>query len=143
MNKLLQKVYGTSSTTFFKQDSCLKIEVFEPFMLTEKRMMDAIMRSDKKTCNNTKVFVNKNSNEYFIPREKDTLFWCFFIMKYGKESYNDLGKINIVIERKWKIDYIERLRKNKESIKRHKIAPLTHVENFLINEQKIDIKTFI
>jgi hypothetical protein len=140
MNKLLQKVYGNTT-----KDFCF--DVFEPFMLTEKRMMDAIMRSDKIPKTNDKTHDktnpktnNKKTNEYFVPHEKDTLFWCFFIMKYGMDMYTDLGKINIVIEKKWKIDYIELLRKNN---KKYKIAPLHHVENFLLNEPKIDIKTFL
>jgi hypothetical protein len=35
------------------------------------------------------------------------------------------------------------LRKNKHLIKASKIAPLTHIENYLANENNIDIKTFI
>jgi hypothetical protein len=64
-------------------------------------------------------------------------------MKHGKEKFQDLGKINIVVERKWKIDYIELLRNNKQLLKNNKMAPLTHIENFLLNEEKIDVKTFL
>jgi len=91
-----------------------------------------------------KLVIEMDSNkDFFFPREKDGLFWCFFIMKYGKDMYKDLGKTNIVIERKWKIDYIEILRNNKQLLKNNKMAPLTHIENFLLNEEKIDIKTFL
>jgi hypothetical protein len=79
----------------------------------------------------------------FFPREKDQLFWCFYIMKYGMEHYRDLGKINIVIEKKIKIEYIEKLRGKKVELKQNKMAPLTHVENSLLNEFKIDLKTFL
>jgi len=79
----------------------------------------------------------------FFPREKDQLFWCFYIMKHGMEQYRDLGKINIVIEKKIKIEYIEKLRGKKVELKQKKMAPLTHVENSLLNDFKIDLKTFL
>jgi hypothetical protein len=64
-------------------------------------------------------------------------------MKNGQEAYDTLGKINIVIERKIKIEYIERLRESKQLLKTYKTAPLTHLENVLLNEKQIDIKTLI
>ena len=42
----------------------------------------------------------------FFPEVHDSLFWSFYIMKNGQEEYESLGKINIVIERKIKIEYI-------------------------------------
>jgi hypothetical protein len=35
------------------------------------------------------------------------------------------------------------LRKNKEIVKKHKFASITHIENQLVNENKIDINTFL
>lgn len=164
MNKLLQKVYSHGVKKPEKMN--IDVQMFEQFVLTEKRMMASlqpIMRSNKKeeksfgleqkqkqTQKQTEYIPctdpdSKNMivPEYFFPKVKDDLFWCFFIMKYGKESYDDLGKINIVVERKWKIDYIELLRKNKQLLKNNKMAPLPYIENFLLNETKIDIKTFL
>ena len=79
----------------------------------------------------------------FFPDAHDSLFWSFYIMKNGQESYESLGKINIVIERKIKIEYIERFRESKQVLKTYKTAPLTHLENVLLNEKQIDIKTLI
>jgi hypothetical protein len=79
----------------------------------------------------------------FFPHVNDSLFWSFYIMKNGEEAYESLGKINIVIERKIKIEYIERLRESKQVLKTYKTAPLTHLENVLLNEKQIDIKTLI
>jgi hypothetical protein len=154
-----------------QKSQTIDVGLFDRFVLTEKRMMDSlqpIMRSDnkkyvvsppiekqEKVCpffsiakkiqsTEKKLVIEMDSNkDFFFPREKDGLFWCFFIMKYGKDVYKDLGKTNIVIERKWKIDYIEILRNNKQLLKNNKMAPLTHIENFLLNEEKIDIKTFL
>ena len=53
-----------------------------------------------------------------------------------------LENINIVFERKIKIDLIETLRKEKKRLKERKIAPITFIENDLLNETCISIKTF-
>ena len=81
--------------------------------------------------------------DVFFPDVHDSLFWSFYIMKNGLEEYESLGKINIVIERKIKIEYIERFRESKQVLKTYKTAPLTHIENVLLNEKQIDIKTLI
>lgn len=84
---------------------------------------------------------SSTKGDTFFPEVHDSLFWSFYIMKNGQEEYESLGKINIVIERKIKIEYIERLRESKQVLKTYKTAPLTHLENVLLNEKQIDIKT--
>ena len=86
---------------------------------------------------------SSSSSNIFFPKEKDKLFWCFYIMKNGLEEYKELGQTNIVIEKKIKIEYIELLRTRKALLKAHKMAPLSHVENALLNEFRIDMKTFL
>jgi len=79
----------------------------------------------------------------FFPKEKDKLFWCFYIMKHGLEDYKQLEYTNIIVEKKFKIEYIETLRTQKALLKAHKMAPLSHIENALLNEFRIDLKTFL
>ena len=86
---------------------------------------------------------SSSQGDTFFPDVHDSLFWSFYIMKNGQEAYESLGKINIVIERKIKIEYIERFRESKQVLKAYKTAPLTHLENVLLNEKQIDIKTLI
>ena len=86
---------------------------------------------------------DKIKSNYFFPKEKDQLFWNFYIMKHGMEEYNSLEYKNIVVEKKIKIEYIELLRTKKQLLKEHKMATLSHIENFLLNEIKIDLKTFL
>ena len=86
---------------------------------------------------------SSSKGDTFFPDVHDSLFWSFYIMKNGQEAYDSLGKINIVIERKIKIEYIERFRESKQALKTYKTAPLTHLENILLNEKQIDIKTLI
>ena len=83
------------------------------------------------------------AKDIFFPKEKDSLFWCFYIMKNGESKYEMLENKSFVIEKKFKIDYVEKIRKEKQIVKMYKFATLTHIENQLANEQKIDLTTFI
>ena len=95
------------------------------------------------TTNTNKGESTSPKGDTFFPAVHDSLFWSFYIMKNGQDAYESLGKINIVIERKIKIEYIERFREGKQVLKTYKTAPLTHLENVLLNEKQIDIKTLI
>jgi hypothetical protein len=92
-----------------------------------------------------KIFSKPNTPEFFVSKQKDTLFWCFYIMKNGFEKYEELDTtgISIVTEKQLKIGFVEKLRKEKQLLKIYKFASLTHIENQLVNENKIDIKTFL
>jgi hypothetical protein len=79
----------------------------------------------------------------FIPREKDTLFWCFYLMKHGDAKYEMLEHKNILTEKNIKIEYVEKIRKEKQTVKTYKFATLTHIENNLANENQLDVKTFL
>jgi hypothetical protein len=79
----------------------------------------------------------------YKPNQKDSLFWCFYILKHGYSNYEmEINGQYFVIEKKEKFKYIELLRKNKELLKIHKIKPFTELEDDLANKDKISVKTF-
>ena len=84
----------------------------------------------------------QNETPIFVPKQRDNLFWCFYIMKHGLDAFILMPHKNMVTEKRLKIEYIERLRDNKSFIKTNKLGPLSHIENFLLNEIAIDMKTF-
>ena len=53
-----------------------------------------------------------------------------------------MSNINIVKEKKEKIAYIETMRNNKILLKNNKIKNVSDIENYLLNKNKINIKTF-
>ena len=70
----------------------------------------------------------------------DKLFWCFFIILKGEheyEIYNSFKK-----EKEFKIECIEKLRGIKSKLKALKLR-LTVIENELLNEKKISIKSLV
>jgi hypothetical protein len=97
--------------------------------------------------NNTK-YDNKNNttkDKYYYVKQKDTLFWCFYILKNGYSSYEmDCNNNYFTMEKQEKYRYIELLReeKNKNILKMFKIKPLLDLENDLANSDKISVKTF-
>jgi hypothetical protein len=85
-----------------------------------------------------------NTNIY-KPMKKDSLFWCFFILKYGFSKYEmEIGSQHFLVEKTEKYANIDLLRtkQNKDLLKINKIKPLSDLEDDLANKERISIKTF-
>jgi hypothetical protein len=82
--------------------------------------------------------INNTNNIFFNPNLKDSLFWCLIFIK----NTNIPENINVVVEKKYKIEYVEKIRKNKQLLKSLKFSSLSKIENILVNEISIDIETF-
>lgn len=79
----------------------------------------------------------------YRPKQKDSLFWCFYILKNGYSNYEmNINNQYFVVEKNEKFKYIDLIRKNKELLKLHKIKPLTQLEDDLANKDRISFKTF-
>ena len=77
--------------------------------------------------------------------KKDSLFWCFFILKYGFSKYEmEIGSQHFLVEKTEKYANIDLLRtkQNKDLLKINKIKPLSDLEDDLANKERISIKTF-
>lgn len=84
---------------------------------------------------------NSNSTARFVPNQKDSLFWCMYVILNGFNKYELLNNQHFVVEQNEKIRAIELLRANKSVLKEHKIKPFSELENNLTNDL-LDIKTF-
>lgn len=98
------------------------------------------IKKNKQTTANKETDINKNK---IIPLENDSLFWCLYIIKNGLMNYSQLTNRNVVVEKQFKIEYVERLRKEKQLIKQYKFDSMSNIENKLANENSIDNKTFL
>jgi hypothetical protein len=98
--------------------------------------------------NHKNIDKNNKTNErkketMYRPRQKDSLFWCFYILKNGFSNYEmEINNKYFVVEKNEKFKYIDLIRKNKDLLKLHKIKPLTQLEDDLANKDKISPKTF-
>ena len=87
---------------------------------------------------------NQEVERFFFPKEKDQLFWCFFIIQNGFEKYEYPGTTSFVNEKSEKFKCIEHLRAAKQQLKTKKIKNIKEdVEDELANKQTIGMKTFI
>lgn len=145
----------------FKSKTDVLLETLQPFMFNNDRFIESKKHNQNSTItqeSSTDFSVNVTYDPIqdqpiassFCSKEKDKLFWCFFIMKHGFVEYEklrlDIDKhesINMVVEKKIKIGYVDKLRENKSIIKKYKIASLSDIENYLVNENMIDVKTFL
>lgn len=82
----------------------------------------------------------KPKDKWFYPKQNDALFWIFYIVQHGLSDYEFIKNDAFKVEKEWKIKEIEHVRKRKGLLKANKIKK-TEVENQLINEKKIDLKT--
>ena len=64
-------------------------------------------------------------------------------MKNDIVNYEMLGKITPIVEKKIKIEYVEKIRKRKAEIKPYKFASISNIENQLANEPNINLKTLL
>lgn len=95
-----------------------------------------------KNTHNHKVIAPKKETIY-RPKKKDSLFWCFYILKNGFSNYEmEINNKYFIVEKTEKFKYIELIRKNKDILKLHKIKPFTELEDDLANKDKISVKTF-
>lgn len=99
---------------------------------------------NKKTIINKLTVEKKYKREtIYKPKQKDSLFWCLYILKHGYSNYEmEINNQYFTVEKNEKFKYIEMLRKNKEILKIHKIKPFTELEDDLANKEKISVKTF-
>jgi len=122
-----------------------KIDIFYKLNSEASKMegskMEGSKTEDAKELTNNKKADSKFSvrdRKFFYPKEKDTLFWCYYINKYGIDKYFDNKKRSFVVEHDYKISIIEKIQNMKDELKLNKIKKLV-VEDELINRAKIEI----
>lgn len=107
----------------------------EPFMFYE---FDENNMSRKETIKNPPL-EKKTSKGVFFPKYKDKLFWCYYILKYGKLQYENINIHPFKIEKKIKEECITLLNSNKTKLKERKIK---YDVNDLLCEPCISLNVF-
>lgn len=103
---------------------------------------------DVKLCKkiNPQVYKKKEESEKEVtevfPFQQDKLFWCFYIMLYGKDQYNYIDQKEFTTKVDIKLKAIEKLSDYKEQIKLYKLK-YEEIVNELLNEKELTIAGFI
>lgn len=85
----------------------------------------------------------KKADEIFIPYDKDSLFWCFYIMKNGDASYETMHHKTHLLAKQHKIELVTDIRKHKNTVKTYKFDTITNIESNLANDDLLSTKTFL
>lgn len=94
-----------------------------------------------KTNKKNKIIIRpevKKYNDFFIPEQDDGLFWCWFIFIYGFSEYEILKNNNFVVEKEYKIQFIDKIRNNKKTLKEMKVK-IADMEGHLANDPILNI----
>ena len=100
-------------------------------------------KTEQTYINNKKDNKQTNENKFFFPKEKDSLFWCFYIIKNGDVNYELIYHKNDVLASQIKIEYVEKIRKEKQIVKTYKLDTISNIESNLANDKLLNIKTFL
>lgn len=126
------------------------INKLQDYMLTGKKLIGFNLSENShksKILNNKNLETNgpyRKKQSFIYPEERDSLFWCFYIIKYGMDKYMEPKSTYFINEKTTKFNLIEDIRNNKQKMKGYKIKNLKEtVENDLANTPVINMKTLI
>ena len=126
------------------------MEKLQDYTLTELNMQSIIKQQlvMSPTCKQEQTKIKRNdikghvTASFFEPREVDSLFWIVFVMLYGIDEYNNTNHRNVILEKKHKFGFVEKIRQNKTIVKTNGFSTLAHLEEILAYGIKLDIPTF-
>ena len=120
---------------------------YEKFMLTEENIKKFIPVDESNVNINNEIKNNKKTIDKkphkktkLMEIDNDKLFWCFYIMIHGEHDYEINNSFKR--EKEFKIECIEKLRKNKTNLRSYKLK-LTKIEDELLNDKKIGIQALL
>jgi hypothetical protein len=128
------------------------LEQLQDYILNDANIQKSLtmkmlyIKNDKSIQPKPNKFIIENNikkNELFIPKQQDTLFWCYFIIKNGDLCYETLNNKNSLISKQMKIELILEIRKNKDIIKTYKFDTISNIESNLANDNNLNTKTFL
>ena len=95
-----------------------------------------------KTLKNDQHAQEKTS-EMFFPKERDQLFWCYYILVNGFSAYEMLNTQRFTVEKTEKLKCVELIRLHRKHLSANKVRGIDTIENMLVHDNTIDAKAFI
>ena len=87
------------------------------------------------------ICVKPEKEKILYPSYVDKLYWCFYIITNGLDSYEQIGQNIFSIETKDKIDLVSKIREGKDRIKMFK-KKIVESEGDLVSSPFISFDTF-
>lgn len=125
------------------QRSSEMINGFSKHMLTLKNMSNISIITNEIMSNKPNIVVPKKNmttvHDIFFPKQRDQLFWCFYVILHGQIEYDMLTSF-FTLEKETKYKWIEVFRGRKELFKPIKVSRNV-VEDELANAKAITMAT--
>ena len=111
---------------------------YEPYILNDNNMSSYLKYKLINKQNNPISSINNKENEIkkqsindtiFVPKEQDSLFWCYYIISSGESNYEMINVRNSLVAKQIKINYVNKIRMNKQTIKTYKFDTITNIES--------------
>lgn len=126
---------------------------YEPYILNDENMSTYLKYKLSTTSHKTTPENNENTietkkskinkQELFIPKEQDSLFWCYYIISSGESNYEMINHRNSLVAKQMKINFVSKIRSNKQVVKTYKFDTITNIESNLANDNNINIKSIM
>ena len=124
----------------------INIHDLQHYMFTKNHIMnlcfDYVEKGKKHNLHQNISHNSADITSFFIPKEKDTLFWCYYIIVNGIQNYEMLFNNTYKEEKQQKINFIEKMRHHKDILKKYKFKK-TELEADLAYSNVISIKSFL
>ena len=72
---------------FPQQDNSIDFNVNDFSSIMYPADLQKPILEDKKVVQEEKPVIKKKVVEYIVPKQQDSLFWCFFICAFGYDEY--------------------------------------------------------
>lgn len=117
------------------------IRPLTPFMFTADNVQyKEDHKDDSETCRLRKA-AKRQAPTLYVPKQRDPLFWCFYIVAEGKAQYEHVKTHPFAAEKAFKIASVERLRERADELKAHKLKR-NDIEDALVNRPKLTLAAF-
>jgi hypothetical protein len=122
---------------------------YNPYILNDNNILTylkyKLINATTKTNYNFEHDIKKErvNESVFFPKEQDSLFWCYYIISSGEYNYEIMNIKNSLVAKQIKINYVNKIRINKQIVKTYKFDTITNIETNLANENIINIKTIM
>jgi len=113
---------------------------YEENMNKWRRFIDNKIEKKFKSRLSKKYTVKQKKTETFSPKQRDQLFWIFFVMLKGMDKYFMIQHNIFTVETDFKFKTIEMFRKKKKEMKALKMK-VVDIEDNLVNGKTINVKT--
>jgi hypothetical protein len=83
-------------------------------------------------------------SETYVVKQRDSLFWCFYILLHGYDVYETPGTVTFLNEKEAKFNMLPKVKESKNRLKEYNIHNrFFEIEDDLANNPTISIKTFV